>query len=281
MSHPGVNGFAESSYNNANKNLSSTRVPYDIFIPIIEVLASQHCYDTLRACSQASHMLLHPCRVHLFSTIHIDNNAHRFAALLAGNSTISNYVQNLTYQPTILSEDIANALLLLNNIRNFVLSHCDFHYPRGWDSLTPHIQHALIHIFSSPSITRISISQSSHFPAILLSSCSNLKHLVIRREASFTAQMCDAILDARGPPKLLSLDISRATMPTVEEWHPVDKTRADGLPLLDLSGLQTLAFRMEGMRKILLEKILGACLNLKHLSVSGIISTIILWYLLH
>jgi len=247
---------------------STTRIPYDIFIPIIEELASQHCYEGLRACSQACRMLLHPCRVHLFSTVNIDNNAHQFAALLARNSTIPNYVQNLTYQPTILSEDIANALLLLNNIRTFVLSHCDFHYPRG---LTPHIQHALIHIFSSLSVTHISISQSSHLPAILLSSCSNLKHLVIRRETSFTSEICNTILDTHRPPKLLSLDISRATIPTVEEWHPVSKTRADGLPLLDLSDLQSLAFRTEGMQKVFLEKILGASPKLERLSITGII----------
>ena len=250
----------------------STRIPYDIFIPVLEELASQRCYEALRACSQTCLMLLHPCRVHLFSTINIDNNAHQFAALLAANSTIPNYIRNLTYQPSILSEDIANALLLLNNIRTF---RCDFHYPWGWDSLPPHIQHALIHIFSSPSITRISISQSSHFPAILLSSCSNLKHLVIRPKASFTSEMCNTILEPHEPPKLLTLDISRATMPTIEEWHPAAKTRADGLPLLDLSGLQSLAFRMEGMRKIFLEKILGACHKLERLSVSGTIIAII------
>lgn len=250
---------------------STVCIPYDIFVPIIEELAWQRCYEGLRACSQACRILLHPCRVHLFSTVTISGNARQFAALvLTGNSTIPQYVQHLTYQPTILTEDIANALLLLNNIQTFVLSHCDFHYPRGWDSLTPHIQQALIHIFSSRSITCISISQSSHLPAILLSSCSNLKHLVIRREASFTSELCDTILDTHGPPKLLSLDISRATLPIVEEeWHPVSKMRADGLPLLDFSNLQSLAFRMEVMQKIFLKKILGASLKLERLSVSG------------
>lgn len=246
---------------------SLTRLPYDIFILIIRELASQCCYEDLRACSQTCRMLLHPCRVHLFSSISIGNNARQFATLLNGNSAIPNYVQNLTYQPTILSEDIANALLLLNNIRSFVL--CGSHY--AWDSLTPHIQHALINLFSSSSVTRISICQLSHFPAILLSSSSNLKHLVIRRETSFISEMCDTTLYVHGPPKLLSLDISRATIPTVDEWHPVGKSRADGLPLLDLSALQSLAFRMEGMRKTFLENILGTCLKLERLSVSGII----------
>ena len=257
---------------------SPAPIPYDIFILVIEELALQRCYDGLRACSRTCRILLHPCRVHLFSTIDIDSNAHKFAALLAGNSTIPNYVQHLTYQPTNLNEDIANALFLLNNIQTFVFSHCDLYYPRGWDSLTPHIQRALIHIFSSPSITRISISQSSHFPAILLSSCSNLKHLVIRHATSFRSDMCcdNTILNTHGPPKLLSLDISRATMPMVEtqEWYPINKTRPDGFPLLDLSGLQTLAFRMEGMQRVFLEKILGACLKLERLSISGIIVTL-------
>jgi hypothetical protein len=253
---------------------SSPRLPYDVFIPIIEELASQRCYRSLRACSQTCHILLHPCRVHLFSTINIGKNAHQFAALLNGNPAISSYVQYLTYQPSIFTEDVANALLLLNKIRIFVL--CDFHCDERWDSLTPHIQHALIHLLSLPSITRISIYQSSHFPVVLLSTCSNLKHLVIRRQTSFTSQMCDTIMHAHRPPKLLSLDISGVTIPAEDEWHPVGKTRADGLPLLDLSHLRSLTFRMEGMRRIFLENILGACVGLERLDITGMTITPIL-----
>lgn len=248
-------------------NPSPARLPYDIFVSIIDELASQGCYRSLRACSQTCRMLLHPCRVHLFSTMKIDKNAHQFAALLNGNSTIPHYIRYLTYQPSVLTADIANALLLLNKIQTFVLY--DFHYPQGWDSLTPHIRHALIRLFSSPSITRISIYQSSHFPAVLLSSCSNLKHLILRRQVSFTFPMCDTILDGHEPPKLLSLDLSGATIPAVGEWHPFGQTRADGPPPLDLSHLQSLSFRMEGVRKIFLENVLGACLKLERLSVSG------------
>lgn len=253
---------------------SPTRLSYDIFILIIEELASQRCYGDLRACSQTCRTLLHPCRVHLFSTINIDKNAHQFAALIDGNSTIPHYVQNLTYQPSILTEDIANALLSLTKIRTIVL--CDFHYAQGWHSLTPHIQHALIHLFSSPSIKLVSMYQSSHFPAFLLSNCSNLKHLVIHRQVSFASEMCNTILDAHRPPKLLSLNISGATIPAEGEWYPFGKTRTDGLPLLDLSRLQSLSFRMEGMRKVFLENILHACLKLECLSISGMIITTIL-----
>ena len=253
---------------------SLPRLPYDVFISIIGELASQCCYRSLRACSQTCHILLHPCRVHLFSTINIDNNAHQFAALLNRNSAISSYVQYLTYQPSVLTEDVANALLLLNKIRTFVL--CDFHCDQRWDSLTPHIQHALIHLFSSPSITRISIYQSSHFPVVLLSTCSNLKHLVIRRQTSFTSEMCDTIKHAHRPPKLLSLDISGVSIPAGNEWHPVGKDRTDGLPLLDLSHLQSLTFRMEGMRKIVLENILRACVGLERLNITGMTLTSIL-----
>ena len=53
------------------RTLSTPRIPYDVLISIIDALASEKRVEELRAFSQACHMLLHPCRAHLFSAVTI------------------------------------------------------------------------------------------------------------------------------------------------------------------------------------------------------------------
>ena len=76
---------------------SLPRIPYDILTLVIDQLASEGSYDELGACSQTCQMLLHPCRVHIFSHVDIDeDNAPEFVDLLKNNSTIAQYIQELT-----------------------------------------------------------------------------------------------------------------------------------------------------------------------------------------
>jgi len=244
------------------------RIPYDILVSIIDELALRGQLKDLRACSQACHMLLHPCRVNLFSAVTVGVNVRRFAALLNQNSTIQVYIRNLTYQPAILSEDIANALLLLNNIETLSLQG---YMTSSWGSLTPQTQHALIHLFSSPSVTRILVYGFADVPAILLSSCSNLKHLDLHSPANFTSEASNTPFLA--PPKLISLDISKVRRPAVESL--LNERRVDGLPILDLSGHRSLTVRLmqgPGDEKHL-EQILRSASKLQHLGFTGIFIT--------
>jgi len=252
------------------------RIPYDILVSIIDELALRGQLKDLRACSQACRILLHPCRVHLFSTVTVSINAPRFAALLNQNPTIQVYIRKLTYRPTFLSEDIAHALLPLNNVETLSLQ-CYYGHgtvtppPRHWGSLTPHIQHALTHLFSSPSVTRIMEYSFTDAPAILLSSCPNLKHLDIESPATFTSMASNTPF--LPPPNLTSLNTSRALRPAVESL--LNERRADGLPILDFSGLQSLTVRsMQGIAdEKQIEQILRSTSKLEHLDYTGIFDT--------
>lgn len=235
------------------------QITYDIYTSIIAELASQVRYADMRAFSQTCRLLLHPCRVRLFSTIYINNNAPRFAALIKKNPTIKDYVRTLIYYPTIASEDIADALISLDNIQTLVLVGS-----WNWRSLTTHIQHAIIHLFSSPSITHVDIRNLVSIPAILLSSCSNLKRLELHRHALLSSEACDIILKA--PPKLLSLDI-----PTGLVDGLLNNLRPDGLPLLDLSDLQSLSVWVQSRNHTQsVQQILRLTPDLNHLDLIGI-----------
>ena len=158
-----------------NPYSSIPRIPYDILTYVIDQLASEDSYDELGACSQTCRMLLHPCRVHIFSDVFIDeDSAPEFVALLKNNSTIAQYVQELTSYHLDYSldesEDLANTFLLLNNVKklNFIDNN------GSWEGLPPYIQHAFAHLLSSPSMTSVSICYVRDFPVALLSSCSTI-----------------------------------------------------------------------------------------------------------
>lgn len=226
-------------------------LPYDILTRIIDQLASQGNYEDLRSCSQTCQMLVHPCRVHLFSTVIVTDNAYRFADLLKRNPTIANYIQNLTYHyRRVLSEDVA---LLLSNVKTLVLraqGACE------WALLSPHSQHALIHLFSSPSLTCLHIDRFEGLPAILLSICSNLKQLKISSCHSFSPEACSTVAGA--PPKLLSFHVTNhKNYNAIEELCTI--RRPDSLPILNLSGLRSLVVDIKTIKD---EIVLGDTLRL-------------------
>lgn len=247
-------------------------LPYDIFTRIIDQLASQGDYADLRSCSQTCRILIHPCRFPLFFSVVIRDNALRFAELLKRNPTIANYIRELTYHTRDLSEDIANAFLLLNNIETLVLhAHDAYGDVYKWPLLTPHLQRALIHLFNSPSITCLHIDLFEDLPAILLSSCSKLKYLKMTHCDSFSSEACDTIIGV--PPKLLSLHVAN-----LRDYNAMEGlfaiSRPDGLPILDLSGLRSLVIDIKVMKdEIALGHILGLIDGLETLKCRGIYVT--------
>lgn len=253
----------------------NTRIPHDILISIIDELAFQGCFESLRACSRTCRMLLHQCYTHLFSTITIiHNNATQFAALLHQNPKIQGYVRELYYEPSISSEVLAKAFLLLSSVKTLSLQgRCGASATlcSKWCSLPPHMQHALGHLFGSPSVTHIRIYHFTNVPAILLSSCSNLRHLDINRSTSFTSKACNTPLLA--PPKPLSLNIAKALGPAMKKL--LIGRRADGLPMLDLSSLQSLTTTIRMMHESADDRHLGQILRstpkLEHLDITGIV----------
>ena len=245
---------------------SDLRISYDILTLVFNQLASEPSDGSLSACSQTCQMLLHPCRVHLFSAIGIrESNALKFVALLKDNPTIQKYIQELdyvTYFPPFTSEDLANTFLLLNNVKTLNCSgNDDFGVV-----LPPHTQHAFAHLLSCPSMRSFSICNILDFPAALLSSCSTLKHLaVIGCEISLEA--CSTSFSA--PPQLLSLDLSDNNLGKPMK-HLIEMKGASGLPMLDFSHLRSLILAVEGnQQETNLENILRLTPELDYLEISG------------
>jgi hypothetical protein len=244
------------------KMTSLPRISYDILTFVIDQLASEGSYDELVACSQTCQMLLHPCRVHIFSDVAIDdNNAPEFVALLKNNSTIAQYIQELTsndldYSFDVGSEDLANTFLFLNNVKklNFIGG--------SWKTLPPYIQHAFTHLLSSPSMSSFSIEYVRDFPVTLLSSCSTLKHLSISGCHLVLSKACDNI--SRAPPQLLSLRLSY-------EYPELTIAKGD-LTMFDFSSLRSLSANViDKWQEKNFEDILRLTPKLDDLTCSGII----------
>ena len=260
---------------------SDLRIPYDILTLIIDQLASERNYNGLRTCSQTCRILLHPCRVHLFSDVAIDShNTRKFATLLKKNSTILKYIHKLTirfnYRDITTADygDLANAFLLLNDVKIFNI--IAGRYYCNWERLPPNLKHAFVHLLRSPSLSTLFLDRITNFPVFLLSSCSTLKHLAMTDCYAFSSKACDQ-LDIHGaPPQLLSLNLSDNSLlvaGTAMEDLPKMK-RASGLPVLDLSSLRSLVVRVDCSRKEKdFEHLLRLSPKLDYLEWSGIYSS--------
>ena len=245
---------------------SNLRISYDILNFIIDQLGSEHCYNELKAFSQTCQMLLHPCRVYLFSTINLHdlNSTAQFAALLEENCKIAGYVQVLTCRVFTMSEDLANALLQLNNLQTLNLYG---QHPYDWNSLSSRMQLALTQLFSSPSLSSLFVHRL-RLPASLLSGCPSLKHLALGAFHSIIPEACDNTLTS--PPQLLSLDLSNHVAGTTEEIY--NMRRANGLLIVDLSNLQSFISSVHrDEQEKHLEKILRLTPKLNSLEFSGIL----------
>ena len=250
---------------------SDLRIPYDIFTLIFDKLASEASepsHISLSACSQTCRLLLHPCRVHLFSVVEIHKyNASTFVALLKRNSTIPKYIQELNYRSHSqlpMSQDVADVILLLNNVKTLNCADYD------WKLLPPSTQHAFNHLLSSPSMSTFSIHDVLNFPLALLANCPTLKHWVIIN-CVFSTEACDNILGA--PPQLLSLELSNnyssGSGPLLESLPELK--RANGLPLIDFSSLRSLTVSVhDSWEEERLGNFLRLTPKLDYLTCSGI-----------
>ena len=254
---------------------SNLRISYDILNLIIDQLGSELRYNELKACSQTCQMLLHPCRVYLFSTIilYYSNYTAQFAALLEKNPTIAEYVQELRYSfSTIVNEDLANAFLRLKNLHTLKLYG---QRPSDWNTLlSPRMQYSLTQLLRSPSLRSLSV-YSFYLPASILSSCSTIKHLTLSRSHMFP-EACDQILTA--PPQLLSLDLSDCVSGAMKGVY--NMRRASGLPILDLSNIRSLSISICGRIQLEdhLENILHSTPKLNSLDFPGILGYLCIPY---
>ena len=144
----------------------------------------------------------------------IGYNAPRIAALL---KQILDHVRYFTYIPIIPSEDIPSALLLLahGNVKTLVLTGC-------WEFAGRHTTR------SHPFI-QLSMIMGLYLPFY----CRAIQ-LKLDRHVILSFKIRVTVLNA--PPKLLSFHVP--TILVGNKWRP------DELPLLDLSGLQSLTIQM-------------------------------------
>ena len=115
---------------------------------------------------------------------------------------------------------------LLDNVKTFLFA-CGAFSINKWPWLIPCIQRVLIHLFNSPSVSKIRLKHFMGLPSIFLSDYSNLKHFEyywwFHVYVWGLRHLCP-------PPKILS-------HPMVREWiyNKQTKKQTNGLPKLDLS----------------------------------------------
>ncbi|KAF8156835.1 hypothetical protein B0H34DRAFT_474909 [Crassisporium funariophilum] len=226
-------------------------LPYDILETIIQKLAEDSedkriNNAALSVASLTCQAFLHHCRTHLFSSIdtyrYLGKPQGNVPHALVQNPSLAAHCQTLVLHldPHHETGDMAEALLQLKKIRSFTL--CG-HPSRGWNTFSPRMQQAFIHLFGLPSLTEVRIvcEGMPGLPAFLLSSCRNLVDLsLINPYTALTSASCPA--DLGPPPRLLSLHL-QGLYPAMTSL--LDIRRSETVPIIDISHIRSLSVYFE------------------------------------
>ncbi|KAF8156824.1 hypothetical protein B0H34DRAFT_798192 [Crassisporium funariophilum] len=250
-------------------------LPYDILETIIQKLAedSEDKRINNKALSVASltcRAFLHHCRTHLFSSIKTikrrfyipERNDYDPHALIQ-NPSLAAYCQTLVLHldPRLETGDMAEALLQLKKIHSFDL--CG-HSSRGWNTFSPRMQQAFIHLFGLPSLTKVVISLAGMpgLPVILLSSCRNLVDLSLT-DPSTALTSASWFADLGPPPRLISLKLW-GLGPAMTSL--LDIRRSETVPIIDISHIRSLLVDFDEDGHKTLERILLLARRLESLN---------------
>jgi len=151
---------------------------------------------------------LHPCHVHLFSTV---TGGKSSQLLPSFTQPIQVDIRELSYEPLISSEYIANAFLLLSNLKTWTLA----------------IRMALVRRVRGPIVS------------VSLISCYRVAPTSSPSPYVFHIWGLQRLL---APPKLVSLNITKTLRTTLESL--LNAKRADVFPMPDLYSLQSLTNHM-------------------------------------
>ncbi|KAF8156833.1 hypothetical protein B0H34DRAFT_474757 [Crassisporium funariophilum] len=227
-------------------------LPYDVLETIIQKLVEDSedkriNNEALSVASLTCRAFLHHCRTHLFSSINtyrdrVGKPQEKDPHALVQNPSLAAHCQDLVLylDPHQETGDMTEALLQLKKIHSFTLWG---HPSRGWNTFSPRMQQAFIHLFGLPSITQVVIffEGMPGLPAILLSSCRNLVDLsLIDPYTALTSESCLAELGP--PPRLLSLHL-RGLNPTMTSL--LDIRHSETVPIIDISHIRSLSVDFE------------------------------------
>jgi hypothetical protein len=201
-------------------------LPLDILLYIIDLLADNADIKSLQILSQACKSLVPLCRKHLFSSLclhsTLNSESERFSDLLSKNPDLARYVRSLNYRVyNPIGDHVLNILDILkkrSSLQSIQLVSSLIE-PLDWNDFHESMQSSLIFLIQLPTVTFLSIRSLTGFPATVLSGCSNLNHIDLRRGEFNLA-----------PPEVNNQVISRSKIST-----PVSlsiKTDTDGLSAL-------------------------------------------------
>ena len=181
-----------------------TTLPLDIFIYIIELLASRGDDEdimSLQILSQACKSMVPLCRKHLFSSLYLRSklDSERFSDLLSKNPDIACYVRSLDYKVfNPITDHELNVLDMLkerSSLQLIELSSSNV----DWNNFPESIRSSLVSLIQLPTVTQLDIYSCKGFPAMALSGCSNLIDLELRELELVPPEVDQVILRSKIP----------------------------------------------------------------------------------
>lgn len=214
--------MTDSDSNNVIPRLGEP-LPDDVVELIVDEL--QDDKTTLIACSLASSCFSAPCRKHLFSNIHLDQERHEriedLFSIFTSIPRISIYVRSLTlvlhhkHEPD--GTTLSKLLSTLSHLRRLSIGQKSAEDRVSWVDLSPKLRSALLGLLWSDPLLEAKIAYFDNFPLWTLCGRSSLTELcLVDVFPSKTSSDDDAPKNIRinTPPMgvhSLSIDLSHST----------------------------------------------------------------------
>jgi len=264
----------------------SSKLPLEVIELIIDRLADDKSFSSIKACSLVSRRLLPRTRTYLFSSIVFDprynlnicTSHYMFEDLISQTPEIAYYVTSLHFG--MAEEDfenlgercdnagLARALTSLTRLKEITL---DMDHAL-WADLTS-IKEPILNLMHLPTLTHLKLKRIIGFDLSALTLCTGLKHLDIY---SCTTVVGDPIeIYQETPSRLESFE---GTTSPIDAGEPLlqlcTARRTDGKPIVDTSGLRRLCLDVESHRQDDLKALfnhLTQVINFKMLSCEALL----------
>ena len=228
-------------------------LPVDVLLHIIDLIAAagddRNSIRSLQILSQTCKSMVPLCRKHLFSSLRLDcdSSLKRFGDLFSNNPDIARYVRSLSYRVHNTIRDHELNILDMLKERSSLWS-IQLSSPKlSWNSLPESIRSSLVSLIHLPTITHLNIYSFIGFPAMAISSCSNLVDLQLGE--LYLDFFVEANQVSRSKiPTPVSLNIGAKT-PGLADLLTSASLHAGG-PIVDFSRLQKVYFEVESRADI-------------------------------
>lgn len=268
-------------------SLRRTTFPAELHYIVIDILAEEGDFDTLKQYGLTCRSVLPTCQSHIFATLTLlpklsgqycvestDSFSHKLENLLlifTHNPGLALYVRNVQYMIRS-SEDKYQAFhpffRRLPRVESLVLhgtiSHTECRKaPVLWNTCPSSLRLALDEMFSLPCFSHLHLDSISNFPIPTLLKCKNLTHLTI--EASdFEAE---ATLEVNNVLVLKSLTFTEYSSRSVRSL--LTAKNSSGLPVVDFTRLRQLK-SLDKTGDTVVRKLLQISKELESLTCTGV-----------